>query len=607
MRYGCHDLRRGDRDQGVGGAANARIWGGVAGAAISLCQGAQSQVAPGAANALNLPQYVRRLQEDLRTLGFLVVGAPSGDFDMHTEWAVREFQIYAKMANVARIKATATNTQQQGAHLVAGLGLLAGSNPPVSVYVDSLETVVNNALYQGLVSGMVSAATRDAIEHWLQENWRCPVVIEAWQVNSGNRTTPFTPVGGSPAVNSWRHDEVNNTAPRFFARDYSGYYTFPAGRNANDYHVIGDFATYLTWSGPRSVPPNHTWSQGELLPDAFFGNTPLTAPQTSTFKVVRSVGEVECIGFFDSVNAYDNAFISQGPCHWTLGVIDNNVVSEGELCGFLSYLRHADAAAFDTAIGFFGMRVDEDWVDSNGVGNGDNLFSSSSAKYAGWVALENASGGYTRLPQSEAEGNYFKTWHWYYRFVMAGRTVAGYRERMYHMARIRIRDIRRCPWGTGVANVNQGTPTARAATIGDVFTSERAMALILRWHIRFPAHMISNGGPGTRLRNALSNAITATNAANTPAGQTPLVWTGDPSQWTNRHEEALIQGIMDEVANLGNAGLNQTMNYVEAWPNWSGPGASNPRGFTLAAPLARLSTGRNTLNFDAAGLPPSPP
>src|SRR5690606_7950700 len=119
MRYGCHDLRLGDRDQGVGGAANRRIWGGVDGAAVSACTGAQAQVAPGTANALNLPEYVRQLQEDLRTLGFLVAGSPSGAFDMHTDWAVREFQAYAKMANVARVRPAAPPNTHQGAHLVA--------------------------------------------------------------------------------------------------------------------------------------------------------------------------------------------------------------------------------------------------------------------------------------------------------------------------------------------------------------------------------------------------------------------------------------------------------------------------------------------------------
>jgi peptidoglycan hydrolase-like protein with peptidoglycan-binding domain len=574
-------------------------------AALSLCAGAQNQVAPGAANQLNIPEHVRQLQEDLRTLGFLIVGTPSGDFDLRTEWAVREFQAYSKMQNVAVIRQAAPANTHQGAHLVAALGQLAGSNPPVSVYVDSLEGTANNAAYTGAVSGIVNADTRTALEHWLQHEWRCPVIIEAWRVQNGNRATLFTQTGGAPAVNVWLHDEVASSAPRFFARDFSGYYTFPTGRVATEYQVIGDFQTYLNWSGPRSVPPNHTWTEGEMLPTAIFGNATLSASQTSTYKAVRAVAEVECMGFSDSVNCYDNAFVSLGPCHWTLGIVNGNAVAEGELPGYLSYLRHADRAAFDTAIGFFGMRADEDWV-HNGVGDGSSLFSSGSAKYSGWVALENASGGHTRLPLQEAEGNLFKTWHWHHRFVMAGRTVNGYRARMYHMARMRIRDIRRRPWGTGVANVGSGA-TSRPATIGDVFTSERAWALILRWHVRFPAHMVAGGGPGTRLRNALNNAITATAAANTPAGQTPLTWNGDPSTWTDRHEEALVNGIMAEVANLANGGLSQTMSYVESWPNWTGPGASNPRHYQLTAPLARLAITRNSLDFDTGGLPPAPP
>lgn len=213
MRYGCHDLRRGDRDQGVGGAANARIWGGVTGAVVSLCPGAQAQVAPGAANAPNLPQHVRLLQEDLRTLGFLVVGAPSGDFDMHTEWAMREFQAYAKMTHVARVRPAAPQNTHQGAHLVAALGQLAGSSPPVSVYVDSLEQVQNNGVNAGLVSGMVSAVTRQAIEQWLQEERRCTVVIEAWEVFRGNRTSLANNAAGGPGVNVWIHDEIPDTAP----------------------------------------------------------------------------------------------------------------------------------------------------------------------------------------------------------------------------------------------------------------------------------------------------------------------------------------------------------------------------------------------------------
>src|SRR5262245_53311860 len=113
MRYGCHDLRRGDRDQPATGAGQ-RIWGGGTGAPVSNCPGAQVQVAPGGTNQVNIPQHVRQLQEDLQTLGFLVVGTPSGNFDRDTEWAVREFQAYAKMPNAAHIKQAASVDAHQG-------------------------------------------------------------------------------------------------------------------------------------------------------------------------------------------------------------------------------------------------------------------------------------------------------------------------------------------------------------------------------------------------------------------------------------------------------------------------------------------------------------
>ncbi|MGH8575198.1 MAG: hypothetical protein ACREX8_21900, partial [Gammaproteobacteria bacterium] len=306
-----------------------------------------------------------------------------------------------------------------------------------------------------------------------------------------------------------------------FARDFTNFYTFPAGRNADQMQVIGDFVTYMTWSGPRSVPPTHTWSEGEILPAALVGNGAPTGATLSTYRVVRAVSEVECIGFFDSVNCYDNAFVSVGPCHWTLGIVDSTgAFSEGELCGYLAYLAHMDPPAFRQAIEFFGVSIDERWVSAAGPADGADMFSAGQRKYTGWVALQQQNGTFTRLAQTEADGNYFKTWHWHYRFVMAGRTIQGYRERMWDIARVRLRDIRSVPWGAGVAQVGAGTPTARAATVGDVFTSERANAMLLRWHIRFPAHVIAAGRPAARLRDALARAT---------AAAPTLPWNADPS------------------------------------------------------------------------------
>lgn len=577
-RYGCHELRDGDRDRDPTDGNRPR-WGGQAGAAASVCPGAGA--APPA-----VPRHVRDLQSDLRTLGFSIVGAPSGDFDRATRWAVREFQIYAKMETVARVRPGAAANLRRGAHEVAAeLGYDATSQQ--SEYVASLEAVANAARYRGPVSGVVNADTRAALDHWLANNWRCPVVIEAWSMRGGARHRPA-------AINIWAHDSHNSSAPRMFARDFTGYYTLPAGRNAGDMHVIGDFVTYLTWSGPRSVPPRHTWAEAEIFPQGLVGNAAPAGATLSTFRVVRAVADVECIGFFDSVNCYDNAFVSIGPAHWTLGIVDAaGAFSEGELCGYLAYLRNVDAAAFTEAIEFFGVRIDEDWRSAAGADDGADLFSAGQRKYTGWVAMQQENRGFVRLAQTEDEGNYFKTWHWHYRFVMAGRTIDGYRRRMWDMARIRLRDVAAVPWGAGVANVAVPGGADRAATIGDVFTSERARAMLQRWHVRSPAHVVNAGAPGGRLRNVLARAQAAAAA---------LDWTTDPSTWTDDHEQALVDAIVPAAA----PGVRGSLETVRDWPTWLG--GANPRGFALAAPVAAaLSADRNSFDFDTAGLPPAPP
>jgi hypothetical protein len=589
MSYGCHDLRIRDRDADpVGGALP--IWGGVNNPPASICPAPAPPVAVAAAglHVVAIPQHVRQLQEDLRTLGFSIVGNPSGTFDLFTSWAVREFQIYASMATVARVRAGVPAAQRQGAHLVATLGEDAAAN--LSVYVSSLEAVANDGAgrYAGSKSGVVNAATRVALEHWLENNFRCPVVIEAWGMRAGNRDALL-------ASNVWAHDSFPNRAPRFFARDFSGYYTLPAGHDATAMQVIGDFATFAGKSGPRSEPPNHVISEGEMLPEALTGVAAPAGAALSSYKVIRSVSEVECIGFFDCVNCFDNAFVSTGPCHWTLGIVTAGVAltDEGELCGYLAYLRDADNAAFVSAFENFGARIDEDWV-SGGVADGRDLFNSQH-KFAGWVALQNEAGGFTRLARSEAEGNYFKTWHWHYRFVMAGRTIAGYRRRMWHMARTRVRDILRAAWGTrDVAQVAGADGALRAATIGDVFTSECAVACILRWHIRSPGHVITARQAGRQLRSALPRA-----RADNPT----LVWNGDPSAWTDAHETALLEALLA----VAPANVLAAFNYLRAWPNWLPP-ARNPRGFTLAAPAASaLLRTRGSFELDRADLPPEPP
>ena len=612
--YGCHNLQRGDRD----GDASKNIlpkWGGIPGAQSTLCKTTPvaNTVVTTTPNPVNIPQHVQALQEDLRSLGFAGIGTPDGDFGLGTYWAVREFQIYASMAQVAQVNSAAEAELLQGAHLVTAMGAAEGSTD--SRYVSSLVKYANTGAgkYSGPISGVVNQKTRDCITFWLENRLRCPVIIEAWTVKSGKRATLL-------ASNLWKHNQLESTKPRMFARDFSSYYTFPTGKSADEIQVIGDFASFpadSTFNGPQSLPPNHTWTEAEMLPEPLTGAANPTGATLSTYRVVRSVSEVECMGQFDSVNCYDNAFVSVGPCHWTLGIVDtkSRKVSEGEMCGFLAYLRYANEADFKLCFENFGARIDENWTvqkagPKKGEHSGGDLYSSSQRKYTGWVALKNEAGDFVRLPMDnklgEKEGNYFKSWHWHYRFVMAGRCIAGYQAAMWGMARIRLRDIlKNTNWGDGVASVITEAATAaspgqaakpaktRPSTIMDVFTSEYAVAMILRWHIRYPAHVISSGAPGGKLRAVLTAAKAAANT---------LDWTTDPTTWTDEHETALVTAFQASPP----SGVKDAFTYLGNWPAHLEKG-KNSRGYKLAAPIAAaLDRGRGSFKFDDAGLPPAP-
>jgi RHS repeat-associated protein len=568
--YGNYNLHRGDRDAGY-------VYEGTA----------RTAAAGHALPAAGEPGFVRQLQDDLRRLGFrLIDTAENGTFGRTTEWAVREFQVYARMTHGAQ-------------EAVA---------PAPAAYLERLSQVEieEEARYSGPVSGVVNASTRAALARWLENRWRCPVVIAAYDISA----TPHVIYNNHE--NIWKHNEVTRTTNvRMFARDFSGYYTrdgasFPAARDPNGLIPLGKYTTYLTWSGQQTLPEDEmTWSEAELLPEHLVGVNlaGLSAAQRSTYKVIRAVSEVETLGYFDGLNGYDNAFVSVGPCHWILGrAAANGSVEEGELGGYLAYLRYSDADAFTKAIEFFGMRCHLGWADG-GTPNGSLLFRSGPRKYAGWVATQQEDGSFSQLARSEVEGNYFKNWHWYYRFLMAGRTVEGYRRHMWHMARVRLRDMLSAPWPASahVPSIPLDSGGTRPATIGDVYVSERAVALLLRWHIRFPAHILSGGRAGGHL-------VAAYRRAAIPAAA------GDPTQWTNVQEASLLAGIMNEAQSVSND-INRfetTMNYVRDWPQWAT--GDNPRHFQLDASIGRLGITRENaadgtvtrFQFDDSDLPPAP-
>ena len=135
----------------------------------------------------------------------------------------------------------------------------------------------------------------------------------------------------------------------------------------------------------------------------------------------------------------------------------------------------------------------------------------------------------------------------------------------------------------------------RRAQLGDVFTSERAVALLLRWHVFRPGHVVDTQ-VGQKIRDVVNRATS--------------IWTSVPSlaAWTDTDEARLLTELMVEVNNgdWGTTKFPATMVRVRDWPQWAAAGAGNPRGYALSPTIGNLAVTRNSFNFDGTDLPPAP-
>lgn len=584
MSYGGFDLRLGDHDGKPAQNLPPR-WGGIDNPSLSSISAETASSISGNSAALAIYEHVRKLQEDLVFLGFSVVGKPDGEFGIRTGWGVREFQIYASMAQVACIRqgrkgqlllsetgspvkvdnlevyfdGSAAILAKAGKAAVVG-GTTAG---PVSCYVDSLQSIVNSARYSGPISGVMNAKTRLAIDHWLDNDYRCPVVFEAWKMVQGIRSDI-----ADSGCNIWAHDSFTEGVPRVFVRDFSSCFEFPVGRAQNHYHAVGYYES-RGFGGPNSTK-RHSWSpDAEMTVKNIIGSpvspVEINSPALSTYRAIRVVAEAECFGRFDVLNAWDNALMSAGPCHWTMGLFDSGQYERGEFAGFISYLKQRDNETFMKVFGGFGVYPKYDWGDSR-------LYAEDLKKYSGWVRLTNdtynpaqqlhAESEFDDLPRTKEEAHYLKTWHWFYRLSMAGRTLSGYREAMWSMAKVRIRDVlnKEVQFRVGATTV--------VSTLGRVFTSEKSVAILLRWHVYRPSHVVHD--EHQRIVPIIQQVINETVTVN---------WQLPVSNWGDAHETALSRRLLSAAA-----AINPTV------------ATSIVFGFTQ--PQGAVRTGRNTFILD---------
>ena len=476
--------------------------------------------------------YVAQLRADLNTLGF----GPQFDykpnesaqqtFTLDLDRAVREFQIHARMPHLAE--------QQPGSS---------------DFYGQLLRAVPNPLPFDGPISGVTDADTRDRITLWLNGNLRCPVVIEA-------RTIAGQPVKTSGVVtdNLWRHAQLPNERVRMFARDFSGKWTLPADsqRDLEDF-PLGDWV-----GGPRTMPPQ-VWAELEVKTESLIGKTiaDLSLHERSTFRIVRALAELECSGYFDVVQAIDTGGTSVGLCHWT--------TAQGELEAYLALLQGdpQSADAYEALFGSNGCSLETPWPDG-ATRDASPCFKSGQRKYVSWVFLQDKTGAPLKTELGDAATvDWMRDWHWFARFSMTARTLPVFRRRMWYLTRLRLQDVLMVEW--------PGLQTqGHAATIGDVFTSERAVGLLLRWHVNRPGHLVpftdKDGKSISQLPLILQDARAAVKGD----------W-GDPQDWTDVHEAALHDALYKRAL-THTTGIPR----IEKWDVDGTPDWSRSKDFTLS-------------------------
>ncbi|MGW4202012.1 peptidoglycan-binding protein [Streptomyces sp. NPDC004726] len=609
--------------------------------------------------------HVRDLQNDLAELGFAIVrGDTAGVFGHHTEWGVREFQTYAQGRTVAYEAEVSSPPARYAARLAAA------TVADDQWYAGRVSGVVNDqtrwaiglwkrerwrcpVVVEAYIGGTGSAHSSNP----------APGMGNIWRhtepgVNSRSiYVTDFT--GRHPVPEAHRVAQPGGLPAGVFRTRlayWMDYHQVYKGTDENGPGAADDvpYKVDVQFDGGGGTSATSSWHpDSEVLPESLLpaheGVHPTLADlvtaatddpddgRLSTFKVVRAVSDVESIGYFDVLNSYDSAFLSGGLFHWTMGptavpgenypvvagaptptpnVGDTWAARRGEMWAFLSLLKLRHPVAYQEHFGVTGINPLEEWNDNAVWDRIGRVYVSS--------ARQDTETGAVPVPRTVLEYNRFRGWHWYYRLATAFRTEDAIRREMWRATRQRIADVLSVPWSptaqapqinnAHLLNVTDPDGTTRRPTIGEVFTSERAIGLITRWHVNRPAFIVKgttqanvvHPSAGSKLRSALQWARTNC-GANADLLQ-PL------ADWGDAEEDWLVRGMMN---NVPNDDFGVTVQSVYDWPaenapnHWTLPvNTALPVADPPTAPEPRrefserqLRTDRSSFRLDATDLP----
>lgn len=467
-----------------------------------------------------------------------------GIFDWATEWAVREFQIYAAAPRAlsSDLKTSVSKTDAD--------------------------------IYKGRVTGAVDHELVDVMRLWCERGWVCPVIVSAYNIEKKvpdeaapngkrlrNEDDDLTDKDKLVAENVWRYDELKRTEPRFFVQDFSGLFTEAVGvllgKPQDDAQRWLEKPRPLgSWTGGMKTGPYSSgleaWSRAEALPERLLDRSDLEGSRikspvlASAFKVIRAVFDVECWGFLDVINHYDGGVLSVPGFHWTL---------TDEMAGFLAFARRHVPDAYSQGFERFGFGTGLEWLDDAKLpafdtGSGESLQVGGQAKYGGKVLLHAAAKGGSAVTRTVTTTDYpfLRSWHVAYRLAMVCRALPAVQHAVWRFALLRLRDMLGCRFPAGHKYAGK--------QLGEVVQSEKAIATLLRIHVNKPARVICNREVATDKDHAVGRIIADLETKNFSDREKARKW-----------EEDLVGKLKENASKLLGRHA-KTIPEVADWPQW---------------------------------------
>jgi hypothetical protein len=498
-------------------------------------------------------EWVAKLQADLSQLGFTGIGSADGSFGPRTAIAVREFQIAASQTENRVVLPDNKERTQEAIRR-----------------------------YLGPVNGVVDEETATAIDLWLSPDARksCldpgapgrrgltgirnPLTIQSRMREDGVKV-----IGSVVEPDLWEYNDEKTGTTYVYAFDRLYPYVVPVDDTVplNQTVAIG---RYTTAGGPIVDAPT-VWSSTKLLFDHYKTAMIGMKALESEYRVIRAVAEVECIGHYEGLNAWDNARLSFGADHWILGSH-----GLGELGAFMAFYQSLYPTAYERDFGCWGIQTEKPWND------GADWEGASQAKYEGNLRLYGLRdaggtiqpnypyilGGKSMYTSDDYALDYLRSWRALYRIVMALRTSAELRNAIWRFARLRLVGLLARAWDKErPSHVTVGT---LPAVFGDVFTSEESVAVLLRWHVNRPGDVINLNGATGHILDAFNEVFTGASINLSEQG----------SARTDR-QKALCN-TLQRIAPVDAAKLGKSIENLRAYDGDKGRLKTDADSFTLA-------------------------